>query len=508
MTAERELAEPYLLGVLATAGLDVEYTRGEGDTLYYERDGQEVAALDFVGGYGSTLLGHGNTEVVEHARALLAAGTPIHAQFSRHSYANDVAAELNRIVKRELDDDESYYAIFANSGAEAIEAAMKHAEFERFVRVGTLRAEVEANIAAATAAVDRGEVSAPDLAGQVAGVVRHNEELAGRSPVYLAPIGSFHGKLAGSVQLTFNPDYRAVFRAMAAQARFVPVDVPGALRKAVDEERVAALDLVVVDGAVRVVERDFPLFVAAVLEPIQGEGGIHELPREFVADVQAVSAELGIPVIVDEIQSGMGRTGRFLSSAHLGLRGDYFALAKSLGGGVAKAAVLLIRESRYLRDFEMMHSSTFAKDSFSCLIARKTLEILERDDGAVYRLAAERGGKLLDVLRDVRARFPDVVKDVRGRGLMAGLEFHDQSASGSPELRGVAGSGFFGYFVAGYLLREHGIRLFPTSSAVDTLRFEPSVYVTDEELERLRTALLDTCRSIHELDGAKFAPIA
>ncbi|MBF6214993.1 aminotransferase class III-fold pyridoxal phosphate-dependent enzyme [Nocardia puris] len=504
VATEREFAEPYLRGVLATAGLDVEYTRGEGDTLYYRRGDEEIAVLDFVGGYGSTLLGHSNPEIIEYARELLAAQTPIHAQFSRHPYANDVANQLNRIVRRELDSDEGYFAIFANSGAEAIEAGLKHAEFERFVRAAGLRAQIEADIEAAREA----SVPAAEIDALVAEVTAHNEALFAATPLFLSPVGAFHGKLAGSVQLTYNPNYRAVFSALAAQARFVPVDEPGALDAVVRAESRVAKSLVVEGGSVRVVERPFPVFAAVVLEPILGEGGIHEMPADFVADVQRVAAELGIPVIIDEIQTGMGRTGAFLASGHLGLRGDYYAIAKSLGGGVAKAAVLLVRESRYLSDFELMHSSTFAKDSFSTLIARRVLDILEADDGALYRAAERRGAELLAALRSVREEFPDVVADVRGRGLMAGLEFVNQAESDSAALREVDASGFFGYYVSGFLLREHSIRTFPTSSAVYTLRFEPSVYIETADIERLAAALRDVCREIRDAGGARLAAIA
>lgn len=203
----------------------------------------------------------------------------------------------------------------------------------------------------------------------------------------------------------------------------------------------------------------------------------------------------------------MGRTGSFLAATRLGLKGDYYTLAKSLGGGIAKSAVLLVRKPLYHGQFELAHSSTFAKDAFSCLIGLKVLEIMEADDGAVYRRAAERGERLLGMLRSVRADFPETVRDVRGRGLMLGLEFRDQSDATADPLRQVARSGFFGYFVAGHILREHRVRVFPTSSAVNTLRFEPSVYVTDEEIDRLEAALRDVCAIIRDTDGARLAPI-
>ncbi|MEV0638633.1 aminotransferase class III-fold pyridoxal phosphate-dependent enzyme [Streptomyces sp. NPDC050619] len=511
---EGDLAEPFLLAVLASGGLDAEYVRAEGNTLYRRgEDGEEIPVLDYVGGYGSLMLGHSNPEIIAYAKTLLDQRTPVHAQFSRHPYAGDVAAALNRIIQRERGDDEQYYAIFANSGAEAVEAAMKHAELDRGLRVTELTEEIAGHIDDVREQVAAGAATVPahvadSIDDLVAEVRTRNEAQSARPPLFLTPEGAFHGKLAGSVQLTHNEGYRLPFKALAAQARFVPRDQPGALRKIIDEERGHLLDLVVEGGRVRVVERDAPLFTAFVLEPVQGEGGIHELSREFTQEVQQVCAEHGIPVVVDEIQSGMGRTGTFLAATHLGLRGDYYTLAKSLGGGIAKAAVTLVRKPLYRGQFELAHSSTFAKDSFSCLIALKVLEIMEADDGEVYRRAAERGERLLAMLRAVRADFPGVVSDVRGRGLMLGLEFHDQSAADAQPLRQVAGSGFFGYFVAGHILRTHRIRVFPTSSAVNTLRFEPSVYLTDGEIDRLEAALRDVCAIIRDTDGQALAPVA
>ncbi|MFJ4778930.1 aspartate aminotransferase family protein [Streptomyces sp. NPDC088762] len=511
-SARLELAEPYLREVLASAGLDVEYVRSEGNTLYrLDAQGEEIPVADFAGGYGSVLLGHNNPEIVAYAKSLLDAGTPIHAQFSRHPYANDVARALNVIVQRELGDDEPYFAIFANSGAEAVEAAVKHAELDRGMRIAAIRAEIAGHVDSARAAVRSGAAVLPgteDFEQLAAEVERKNEEQFSRPPLFLAPEGSFHGKLVGSVQLTHNEGYRAPFSSLAAQARFVPCDQPGELKRIVDEERATLLDLHVADGAVRVVERALPVFCAFVLEPIQGEGGIRVLSREFTQEIQAVCAEIDCPIVVDEIQSGMGRSGAFLASSFTGLRGDYYTLAKSLGGGIAKTAVMLVRRARYRREFEIVHSSTFAKDSFSSLIALKTLEMLEADGGRVYRLAGERGERLASTLEAVRAEFPTVVKEVRGRGLMLGLEFRDQSDAESPVIREIARGGFFGYVVAGFLLREHRVRTFPTASAVTTLRFEPSVEVSDAEIDRLGAALREVCTILRDQDGARLAPPA
>ncbi|MBT2479349.1 aspartate aminotransferase family protein [Streptomyces sp. ISL-94] len=519
VSAEPQLAEPYLLGWLSSVGLDVEYVRAEGNTLYYlDENAAEVPVLDFAGGYGSLILGHNHPEITAYAQELMAAQTPVHAQFSRHPYANDVAVALNRILRRELGTDEDFAAIFANTGAEAVEAAVKHAELDRVLRLQDLRARLAANLAAAEEAVAGGASVAQEaygLAGVDAGagfgalvdeIERRNAEQFGRPPVFLALEGGFHGKLVGSVQLTHNEGYRSPFGALATPARFLPAGNAQALKAAIEAERATVLDLVVEGGRVVAAETDSPVFCAFVLEPIQGEGGIRVLSEEFARDIQLACAEIDCPVIVDEVQSGMGRSGDFLASSALGLHGDYYALAKSLGGGVAKTSVMLTRQSRYRSEFELVHSSTFAKDAFSCLISKKVLELLEADNGAAYGVIRERGALLEGTLQAVRADYPDVVKDVRGRGLMLGLEFHDQSGSASAAIRESAP--LFGYTVAGYLLREHRIRTFPTASAVNTLRFEPSLYLTDAEIGQLDKALRAVAELLRDHDGAGLTGIA
>ncbi|MCX5417805.1 aspartate aminotransferase family protein [Streptomyces sp. NBC_00059] len=516
VSADPQLAEPYLLGWLASLGLDVNYVRAEGNTLYYlGESGEEISVVDFAGGYGSLILGHNHPEIGEYAQQLILSQTPVHAQFSRHPYANDVAVALNRILQRELGTDENYSAIFANTGAEAVEAAVKHAELDRGLRLAELRERLAENLAAARAAVAGGAAVAAEayrllgvearggaegFEALAAEIERRNAEQTGRPPVLLTLEGGFHGKLVGSVQLTHNEGYRVPFAALATPARFIPADSPLALKAVLESERASVFDLVVEGGTVSVAERNSPVFCAFVLEPIQGEGGIHVLSTEFAQEIQRVCAEVDCPVIVDEVQSGMGRSGDFLASSSMGLRGDYYVLAKSLGGGIAKTSVMLARQSRYRSEFELVHSSTFAKDAFSCSISRKVLEILEADDGAAYRTVRERGEKLLGMLEAVRADFPEVVKDVRGRGLMLGLELHDQSGSGSETIREAAP--LLGYTVAGYLMREYRIRTFPTASAVNTLRFEPSLYLTDAEIEQLDRGLRGACLLFRTHDGA------
>ncbi|MFJ6676103.1 aspartate aminotransferase family protein [Actinosynnema sp. NPDC091369] len=500
-TSAIELAEPTMLGWLTDYGLDAEYVRSSGNTLFARlADGSERPVLDLAGGYGSVLLGHNNPDLVALARELFEQQTPIHAQFSRHPYANELVNRLNTVLHREFGVAEPYYGVFANSGAEAIEAAVKHAELDRVLKVQAAVEAVEESLNRAREAVAGGATVAEDayralgvpvgdFEALAAELSRVTAEKAARQPVFLALESGFHGKLVGSIQLTHNPVYRTPFTALARPSRFVAFNQPGAVRKILDEERVQLTELVVEGGVVRPAERELPVVTAFLLEPIQGEGGIQEVSAEFAREIATACEEAGVPVVIDEIQSGMGRSGAFFASSQIGLRGDYYALSKSLGGGVAKAAVMLVREKFYRGDFELVHSSTFAKDSFSCTIALKALDLLEADGGRAYRQASELGAKLKAVLESIRSDHPDLVKDVRGRGLMLGLEFHDQSANPIPAVAEQAKAGMLGYALAGYLLREHAIRIFPTASATNTLRFEPSLFLTDAEIAQVDVGL-------------------
>ncbi|MEV6926603.1 aminotransferase class III-fold pyridoxal phosphate-dependent enzyme [Dactylosporangium sp. NPDC051485] len=494
-THETELAEPQMAGLLAFLGIDVEFVRAERNTLYFtDAAGVTTPVLDYAGGYGALVLGHNHPEIVGAAREFLDAGRPVLAQASRQSDTSAVASALNRILNREFGTGEPYFAIFANSGAEGIEVAMKHAEFDRVLRVQALSGEISAHLDAAGELVDQA------LRDKV---LAELAEQASRPPVFLALRGSFHGKLAGSVQLSHNPSFRLPFSGMAAQARFVDLGVAGAVTDALAEVAASVSDVVVEGDELRVIRRPFPAVTAFVLEVIQGEGGIHEVPAEIAAELRRACDAADCPIVIDEIQSGMGRTGAFFAASHVGLRPDYVVLAKGLGGGLAKTAVTLIRQGFYRPDFELVHSSTFARDGLSTAIALRTLSVLERDEGEVYRLARHWGERLTALFEELRTEFPDVVVDVRGRGLMLGLEFADQSGSAVDGLRDLATSGMLGYVIAGHLFRAHRIRTFPTASAVNTLRFEPSVYLSDAEVDHLAQALRGVCQILRDQDIAR-----
>lgn len=525
MSAYAEHVKPQLAAMLRAVALDVSYTRAAGSSLFYRDEaGREVEVLDLVGGYGATLFGHHHPAIVRRARELLEAGVPVHAQFSLREGSGALAEALNRILQRELDTPEPFIAHFANSGAEAVELALKHAEYERGRKLQALQQDVAWHLdrlqrsphggcaadgpaaralqeACAHPLVRAQCPGASRLDDLAAAVAAHNHAQFQRAPVFVALAGSFHGKLIGSVQLTHHAGFRAPFQGFGLQVRFIPLGDAAALRRLVDELRAVVLDLDLQPSGVCVVERPLPLVAAMLAEPIQGEGGVRCMDADFARQLRLASRALDCALIVDEIQSGMGRTGRFLASTGCGLRGDVYLLSKALGGGLAKLSAVLMRRSAYQPGFGLVHSSTFAEDDFSAGIALQALALLEADGGRLYETARRRGDELLATLREVQAAYPDVLREVRGRGLFIGVEFHEPHDAGSAVVRSFAHNGGFGYLLAGHLLREHRLRVAPTGSAPNVLRLEPSVLLDSADIARIRQAFEHLCRIVQADDA-------
>lgn len=509
MSQFTDFVQPHMGALFSALGLDIEYTRAEGNTIYHRVGDDEVPVLDLMGGYGSLILGHNHPELVAHAKDLLDQQRPMHAQFSVRGEAGRLAAALNSVLRRETGIGERYLATFGNSGAEAVEAAIKHAELVRVRQATAVADEVAERVdaveravrdgsatvgSAASAALNDHGVSAIDVPALLAAVRAHNEAALAARPLLLALERSFHGKLVGSVQATYNDGFRTPFRNIGPRSRFVSADSIDDLDELAQDERVVLLDLSVVEGQVRLSTRELPSITAFLVEPVQGEGGIHALTEDQGRAIRKFCNRTGTPLVIDEVQSGVGRCGAFLASSLIGLRGDYYALSKSLGGGITKNSAMLVRESLHQGSFDVIHSSTFAADDHSCGVARKVVELLEADSGRIYRQVAERGERLHAILDDLREQYPDVIQDVRGKGLFLGVQLHDQSGANSVVLRSGAYSGSLGYQVAGYLLRSENIRIAPTGSASNVLRMQPSAFITDAELERIRDALERVCR--------------
>jgi acetylornithine/succinyldiaminopimelate/putrescine aminotransferase/predicted amino acid dehydrogenase len=324
----------------------------------------------------------------------------------------------------------------------------------------------------------------------VEAALKHAFRERGR-PRFWAVKHAFHGKTTGSLQLTWS--YRTSFAALGPS-----VDVLDPWSPDTWEHAGAHVDEI----------------SAAFIEPILGEGGVRPLPAAFVDWLVATCREAGVPLVVDEIQCGMGRTGSFLASDGLGITPDYLCLSKSLGGGLVKIGALLIRRDRFVEAFSIEHTSTFAEDDLSCLVALKALEVLERED--VPARCARLGDRLLNDLEDLRLRYPDVLREIRGKGLMIGVQLADQAASPSYALRLISNQKYLSYVAAAYLLNVHRIRVAPTLSQPFTIRIEPSAFIAEHELDRFVEALEELCQAVRALDifhltgfqiGRKPAPI-
>lgn len=170
---ETELADPMMLQWLGSLGFGVEYVRGGGNTLHFlDGAGEEIPVIDFAGGYGSLILGHNHPDIVRAARDFLDSGSPVLAQGSLQPAASEVAKTLSAIAQREFGASEPYFSVFSNSGAESIEVALKHAEFDRVLALRAVTEEIARHLDEARTAVRDGlaEVTAPafDALGVVA----------------------------------------------------------------------------------------------------------------------------------------------------------------------------------------------------------------------------------------------------------------------------------------------------------------------------------------------------
>jgi acetylornithine/succinyldiaminopimelate/putrescine aminotransferase/predicted amino acid dehydrogenase len=509
-------ARPRLMRRLRACRLDRVYSRAEGDWLVTRtQDGREVKVLDAVGGFGVGLLGHYHPDIVQALQRALDSRIPFHAQASARGPAGQLCRRLSEVVGAYT--GRRYVVTLANSGAEAVEAAIKHAELERRAKLDAIvegcrqrhssiqeklrNRECDLVPRLLDQAGERlGLGTSPDVEEIFHHVLAHNLRLVEARPLFLALEGAFHGKTTGAVQLTYEPDYRAPFRSLGIDVRFLPKDDLGALDAVVRESTIRFLDLTIgPDGVVTIEERPFVNIAALIVEPIQGEGGVKPLGKQWLESASEVARAHGFPVILDEIQSGCGRTGTFLASEQDEVIGDYYLLSKALGGGLTKVSALLVDSARYREQFGYVHSSTFAEDDLSSAVALAALQHLA--DPAFLAGVRERGARLRAGLDELRRAFPTVIKEVRGRGLMLGLELASCEEAESPTFRVLSEQGLLGFMVAGYLLNVCRVRVLPTLSQPDTLRLQLSGLLGQEELDHLLSGLERVCRTLADSRG-------
>lgn len=291
--------------------------------------------------------------------------------------------------------------------------------------------------------------------------------------VIISAHNSFHGKTLGALSATGKASYQEPFGAPVPGFAKVPYNDAAALAKAYAEYQ----------GDV----------AAFIVEPVQGEGGIIVAQPGYLKEVQRFCNENGIIFIVDEIQTGLGRTGRLFACEHEGIEPDVMLLAKALGGGMFPMAVCLSSPQVWNKDFGMLHSSTFANNGITCAIGNAVLDQLLHNDRELIKEVEQKGRYLLEGARKLGHTYAEVIKEVRGLGLMVGIEFRDLSDCGSYDMSYLADSGGFTALLAGYLLNVCGIRLAPFLNDSMTLRLEPSLTISYQQIDDMLQALDNLC---------------
>jgi len=214
----------------------------------------------------------------------------------------------------------------------------------------------------------------------------------------VAAMRAFHGRTYGSLSATFNKKYREGFEPLVPGFSHVPYNNIEALDKAVNEET-----------------------AAVILEVVQGEGGVYPASAEYIQAARRICDERGTLLIVDEIQSGFGRTGRMFAIQHFGVIPDMLTCAKSLAGGVPMGAVLVGQNVKNLTPG--VHGSTFGGNPLACAAAVAALDVMEEE--GLLRQAEVKGAYLMDKLKRIES--PNI-REVRGIGLMIGIEMKHKVA--------------------------------------------------------------------------------
>lgn len=365
----------------------VSLVRGEGTRLW---DAEGKSYLDFGANYGVGNVGHCHPRVVEAIREQ--AGKLL---FVPQTYYNDQRALLlERLLQTAPPGLER--AFLANSGAEAIEAAIKFAR----------------------------------------GVTRR--------PGIVSTKRAFHGRTLGALSLTWKPEYRDPFQPLVPDVGFATYGDEEELKRAVSSHT-----------------------AAIVLEPIQGEGGVQVPPPGYLRAARDIAHDAGALLVLDEIQTGFARTGTFWACEQENVSPDILCFAKSVAAGIPMGGVLLSEGAAKLPP--TTHGNTFGGGPLACAAALAVLDVI-RDERLAAR-AAELGPRLQEGLR---AAAGEAAREVRGRGLMVGMELRGRNV---PVLNA---------------LIEQGILTLPTGPT--TIRYLPPLTVSPAEID---LAVAATGKAVH-----------
>jgi ornithine--oxo-acid transaminase len=295
---------------------------------------------------------------------------------------------------------------------------------------------------------------------------------------------AFHGLTYGALSLNGDANFRNGFEPLLPCCARVPFDDLPALEQALSLRDVAAF----------------------IVEPIQGKGV--NLPSDgYLKDAADLCRRHGTLFVADEIQTGLGRTGRFLSVEHWGVEPDIVLIAKALSGGHVPSGAVLTRKSIYNRVFNRMdravvHGSTFAKNDLAMAAGIATLDVLESEK--LIKNAERTGERLLRELNNLVPRY-ELLKQVRGKGLMIGVEFGKPSSfklKTAWNLLESANKGLFCQLITIPLFKDHKILCQVAGHSSHTIKILPSFVISDEDCDWILNAFDAVIANAHRVPGA------
>jgi putrescine aminotransferase len=279
-------------------------------------------------------------------------------------------------------------------------------------------------------------------------------------PGFVCAEAAFHGKTLGALSLMGKAVFREPVEPLLGPIHRVPFgeasEVEAVLRYHADE------------------------IAAVVMEPIQGEAGAVVPRDDYWPRLRAMCDEYGVLLVADEVQTGLGRTGKLWAVDHWGVVPDILAVAKSLGGGVMPVGAFMGRPQvwRALEPNPFLHTSTFGGNPLACAAAIASIHVTLRE--RVWETAESKGERFMAGLRALQARHPAILIGVRGRGLLIGLVFPDHE---------------IGYRVAAGLFRR-GVLVAGTQISATTIRIEPALDISDELIDEVLARLGETLDEI------------
>ncbi len=312
----------------------------------------------------------------------------------------------------------------------------------------------------------------------IEGAIKFARRATGRSKVLYCE-HAYHGLSTGSLALNGGREFRDGFGPLLPDCVPVPLGDLAAL-----ERELAAGDV-----------------AAFVFEPIQGKG-VYEAPAEYWTEAEAACRRRGTLVVADEVQTGLGRTGRFFCHDHWGLRPDVVTVSKALSGGYVPVGAILTTAAVWDRvypslDSALVHSSTFGSNSLAMVAGLATLQVFDDED--IVDRARRTGDLLAKSLQPLVDRY-ELLHEVRGQGLMVGLQF------GRPSSRGLrlrwdalerARRGLFSQLVVVPLFERHRILTQVAADGVNIVKLLPPLVAGEEEVERFVAALEDVLDDAH-----------